>query len=110
MAEEIVSANNHDVVVDLEFAQDEIQIADSAKLACIVGAAIINHSNAEFEVGRIICVGPRLEMAGKLLVGNHVSVVDLRNSSKIVEHVLDHWFAGHCKQRLWLVQCKRIQT
>ena len=79
LTEQIVAADDDDVVVDLVLCDHEVDIADSAELVRVVSAAIVNNGEAEVEIWMLVNFGPSLEMACELCVRHDVPMIDSAN-------------------------------
>ncbi len=59
---------------------------------------------------RVVPVGPGLEIAGELVVGDDVHRADAVDRREVVEHPFDHRLARDIEQRLGFVEGERVEA
>ncbi len=104
VAEKVVAADYHDVVVEIVRTQHEMKVTDGAEFVAVVGAVIVDDREREVQMWTV-AVGPLLKMTGELFVRYHIRMIDGVNRREVVEHVLKHRLARDGQQRLGLVEC-----
>jgi len=109
VTEKVIAANDDDVVVDFVFLQDEMRVADCAEPVRFVSALVVDGGKAEVQIGPVIAVGPLLEMARELCVGNDVRVIYSANGRDVVDDVLEHRLPRDRQKRFGLIQCQWIK-
>src|SRR6185503_20324107 len=89
VTEQVIAANNDNVVVDLVLLQNEMHVADRAEPVLFVSALIVHDREAEVQVWTVITFGPLLEVGGKLCIRDDVRVIDGANGGDVVDDVLE---------------------
>ena len=102
LAEQVVAGHHDEVAVHVFTVDDQVQIADGAKLVGVIGRTVIDDGEIEVRPGRAIVLRPFLEVAGELCVGHDIDPLEPADGREVVQHVFDHRPAGHGQQRFGL--------
>src|SRR5689334_7884525 len=58
----------------------------------------------------MITISPELELFSKLCIRHNVSDIKIRNRSKVIDDVFEHWLTRYVEKRFRSRQSKRIKT
>src|ERR1044072_7320748 len=87
-----------------------MRIANRSEFIAVVGAAIVNSRKTEMKPLRMITISPKLELFSKLCIRHNVSDIKIRNGSKVIDDVFEHWLTRYVERRFRSRQSKRIKT
>jgi hypothetical protein len=107
---EIITGDDNEVVIDLALLQDEMDIPDGAEFIAVIGGAVIDYGKGCARVLLVVSIGPLLEVTGEFGVGDDVDAIDIRDGSEVIEHILDHGFAGNLEQGFGLGQGEGVEA
>ena len=115
IGEEVVTGDDHHVLIDRKLVDNELDVADRAEFICIVGRAVIDNDDrcGELAICDILLgtgLRPFVEVAGKAMVGYYCDPCYVRDGLDFICDVVDHGLRTDRKKRLRCINCQRIKT
>src|SRR5215208_551557 len=105
LAEEVVSGQDEEVVVELRLADRQVEIADRAKPGLVVDRAVVqNPQRQPGAPGRPLAEGVR-----ELGVGDHVHLVEALDPIELLHQTVEHRLPPDGEQRLGPVEGQRVE-
>src|ERR1043165_9235958 len=87
-----------------------MRIANRSEFVAVVSAAIVDSCKTEMKPLWMITISPEPELFGKLRIRHNVSDIKIRNRSKVIDDVFEHWFTRYVEKRFRPCQSKWIKT
>src|SRR6185295_1663363 len=87
-----------------------MRIANRSEFVAVVGAAIVDSRKTEMKPLWMITISPEPKLFSKLCIRHNVSDIKIRNRSKVIDDVFEHWLTRYVEERFRSRQSKRIKT